>query len=177
MEFILDQRREKDRFFKSSPYSPLSPELQPKFNGLSYFDPNPALVFDLQPEEFAEKANVKMQTSTGDTRYYLRWGKVRFKVEGQDTELTLYLSPGDERFFVPFTDTTSGTETYGAGRYIEVERGPSGNIYLDLNNAYNPYCAYGPEWSCPIPPADNRLKVPIYAGEKIPVGEWVAHYE
>jgi uncharacterized protein (DUF1684 family) len=186
MDYVQDQRRDKDRFFKASPYSPLPPQLQQKFTGLLYFDPNPVLVFDLEPEEFAEKVNVKMLTSTGDTRYYLRWGKVRFRVEGQDAELTLFLSPGDSRFFVPFTDATSGKETYGAGRYIEVEQDSDGLIHLDLNNAYNPYCAYseppsiaareGREpvaWSCPVPPAENRLKVPIRAGEKKPpLVEW-----
>jgi uncharacterized protein (DUF1684 family) len=81
-------------------------------------------------------------------------------------------------------DATSGTETYDAGRYVEAERLPNGKVLLDFNAAYNPYCAYneppslsvGHEphvWSCPIPPKENRLKVPIRAGEKKPIGEWV----
>jgi uncharacterized protein (DUF1684 family) len=109
-------------FFKLSPYSPLSPQQQQKFDHLSYFDPTPALVFEVEPEEFTDKKNIQMQTSTGETRYYLRWGKVRFEVDGQQAELTLYFSPGQEAFFVPFMDATSGSESYGAGRYLEVVR-------------------------------------------------------
>jgi uncharacterized protein len=81
--------------------------------------------------------------------------------------------PGDDRFFVPFMDATSGTETYAAGRYIEAELDANGNIMIDFNEAYNPYCAYSPRWSCPIPPVENRLKVPLRAGEKSPEGSWV----
>src|SRR5882672_738297 len=101
MDHLVEQRRQKDAFFKTSPYSPLQPEQQAAFDHLSYFEPNPALSFDLAPEEFAEKANIRMQTSTGDTRYYQRWGRITFQVEGQDAELTLYHAPGDSSFFVP----------------------------------------------------------------------------
>ena len=186
MDQLLAQRRQKDEFFKSNPYSPLTPEQQARFNGLRYYDPNPALVLDLSPEAFTDKADFRMQTSTGDLRSYQRWGKVRFQVEGQDAELTLYYLPSDDSFFVPFMDATSGTETYGAGRYIDARRLPDGRIHLDFNEAYSPYCAYneppqlaaaaGREaepWSCPIPPRENRLKIPIRAGEKSPEGDWV----
>ncbi len=186
MDQIIAQRQEKDRFFKSSPYSPLTPEQQAHFTQLNYYDPNPALVFDLTPELFPDRANVKMQTSTGDTRYYKRWGRIKFQVEAQEAELTLYYNPGDSSFFVPFMDATSGTETYGAGRYVEVERRLDGRIHIDFNEAYSPYCAYNeplqmaaaagrePQtWSCPIPPKENRLNVPIRAGEKKPTGDWV----
>jgi len=173
VDSLIRQRQEKDKFFKTSHYAPLSPQQQAKFDHLSYYDPNPALVFDLTPEVFTEKSNVKMQTSTGETRYYQRWGRITFQVDGQAASLTLYAEPGDERFFVPFKDATNGTETYGAGRYIEMAQEPDGTIHVDFNIAYNPYCAYSPHWSCPIPPMENRLKVPIRAGEKIPAGAWV----
>lgn len=174
MDQLIAFRQAKDEFFQTSPQSPLSPEQQVHFDGLRYYDYNPALVFDLKPEQFGEKAHIKMQTSTGETRSYLRWGKVTFQVEGQEASLTLYFTPGTVEFFVPFMDATSGTETYGAGRYLELERLPDGNVHLDFNIAYNPYCAYSPQWSCPIPPRENRLKVAIRVGEKKPVGDWVA---
>ncbi len=172
MDRLIAQRQQKDEFFKNSPYSPLLPEQQAKFDHLSYYDPMPALSFDLTPEEFAEKVNIQMQTSTGDTRYYQRWGKITFLVNGQETSLTLYYSPGDSSFFVPFMDATRGKETYGAGRYVEIERLPNGRVHVDFNEAYNPYCAYNAQWSCPIPPKENRLTVPIRAGEKQPEGDW-----
>ncbi|HLY24901.1 MAG TPA: DUF1684 domain-containing protein [Aggregatilineales bacterium] len=176
-EQITLQRQEKDKFFKHSPYAPLSPEQQAKFDGLRYFDPNPALAFELKAEPFADQKHVQMQTSTGEVRTYLRWGQVKFPVDGQEATLTLYFQPGQEDFFLPFTDSTSGDETYGAGRYLEVKRLPDGKVRLDFNDAYNPYCAYGPNWSCPIPPAENRLKVPIRAGEKTPGEAWSAYHE
>jgi len=183
---ITAHRQEKDEFFKNNPYSPLQPEQQAKFNGLRYFDPNPDLRFELTPEPFVDQAHVQLQTTTGDVKTYMRWGRVKFPVDGQETELTLYFSPGQADFFVPFMDGTSGTETYDAGRYVGAERLPGGKVLLDFNVAYSPYCAYNepPElaaaaghepvtWSCPIPPKENRLKVAIRAGEKKPIGDWV----
>jgi uncharacterized protein (DUF1684 family) len=114
-----------------------------------------------------------MQTSTGEIRSYVRWGKVTFQVDDQTAELTLYSSPGQPTFFLPFTDSTTGTESYDAGRYLDVERLAGDHVLIDFNIAYNPYCAYSAHWSCPIPPAENRLKVPICAGEMKPEGEWV----
>jgi len=81
--------------------------------------------------------------------------------------VTLFASPDMHELFLPFRDRTSGSETYGAGRYLEVEPpGADGWVVVDFNLAYNPYCAYNPEWSCPIPPGENWLAVPIRAGEK-----------
>ena len=173
---ITLRRQQKDTDFKSSAYSPLSPQQQTKFDGLQYFDPNPALAFELTPEPFADQAHIQMQTSTGEIRTYMRWGKVSFPVDGQEAALTLYYAPGQAAFFVPFMDSTTGDETYEAGRYVEAQRFPDGKVQLDFNEAYNPYCAYAPQWSCPIPPAENRLKVAIHAGEKKPIGDWVDQY-
>jgi uncharacterized protein (DUF1684 family) len=184
-ELILE-RQNKDRFFKTHPQSPLTPEQKALFQGLQYYPPNPALDLTLPVEEFAQKANVKMLTTTGDTRYYMRWGKVSFEVEGQATELVLFYAPGSEDFFVPFMDATTGHETYGSGRYVEAQRLGGGRVHLDFNVAYSPYCAYNEPlemaeaqgrdpraWNCPIPPQENRLKVAIRAGEKSPIGDWV----
>src|SRR5258708_30033605 len=173
MDDLTEQRRQKDDFFKHSPHSPLGPVQQIKFSGLSYYDPDPAFSFELVPEPFVDQKHIKMQTSTGDLRSYQRWGQVKFQVDGQEASLTLYYAPGQPAFFVPFMDATTGSETYDAGRYVEVERLPGGKVRLDFNLAYNPYCAYGPQWSCPIPPQENRLTVAIRAGEKSPLGEWV----
>ena len=68
---------------------------------------------------------------------------------------------------MPFVDALAGRETYGAGRYVEPERLDDGKLLVDFNQAYNPYCAYNANWSCPLPPRENRLQVPIRAGEKI----------
>jgi len=110
---------------------------------------------------------IEMQTTTGGTQVFERAGVVRFEVEGEPTAVTLFASDDSTDLFVPFRDATSGKETYGAGRYLDVEpAGPDGVVELDFNVAYNPYCAYNPEYSCPIPPGENWLAVPIRAGER-----------
>jgi uncharacterized protein (DUF1684 family) len=185
---LLQERREKDEFFKRHPYSPLTPEQQALFSGLTYFDPNPALDLTLEAEEFEDKREVRMQTSTGEVRSYLKWGTIRFTVDDQMVELTLFYSPDNGYFFLPFMDATSGVETYGAGRYLDPEWLGGATFHVDFNRAYSPYCAYNepqdlaartgrpPQtWTCPIPPAENRLKAPIRAGEKQPTGDWVEH--
>jgi uncharacterized protein len=158
-------RAQKDQFFKAHPQSPLSVEQQQTFEGLRYFPENPALRLVVPVEPFAEADTIEMQTSTGDTRTYVRYGQVRFQVDGQDAALTLY-ADGDT-LFLPFADTLAGVETYGAGRYLEPEPLSGGRVLVDFNLAYNPYCAYNDDWSCPITPFENRLKVPIRAGEQM----------
>lgn len=158
-------RKEKDRFFKSDPHSPLSKEQRRGFKGLNYYPENPALRFDAEVEPFAEHVHVQMQTSTGDVQDYRKYGVFRFKVDGQPAALTVYTSE-DGGAFVPFADATGGTETYGAGRYLELESLGGNRFHVDFNLAYNPWCAYSPHYSCPIPPGENRLAAPIRAGEK-----------
>jgi uncharacterized protein (DUF1684 family) len=156
---------QKDAFFKSHPQSPLTAEQQAAFAGLRYFPENPALRLIVPIEVFAEQDLIVMQTSTGDVREYTRYGRLRFSVDGQAADLTLY-ADGDT-YFLPFADALAGAETYGAGRYVEPELLGDGRFLLDFNLAYNPYCAYNDDWSCPITPPENRLAVPIRAGEQI----------
>jgi uncharacterized protein (DUF1684 family) len=80
-------------------------------------------------------------------------------------QVMLYSSAGSHELFLPFRDTTSGKETYGAGRYLDLHA-HGDEVVVDFNYAYNPNCAYNPDWNCPLPPAENWLKVPIRAGEK-----------
>ena len=151
--------------FKSDPHSPLSKEQKRAFKGLKYYPENLALRLDAKVEPFPEHVHVQMQTSTGGMQDYIKYGTFRFQVDGQPAELTVYVSE-DGSAFVPFADATSGTETYGAGRYLELEHHGGNRFHVDFNQAYNPWCAYSPEFSCPIPPRENRLQVPIRAGEK-----------
>jgi hypothetical protein len=98
-----------------------------------------------------------------------RAGTLEFMLKGQALKLTAFVEVGAadvNRLFVPFSDVTSGTETYPAGRYLDLDRSKSGVYVIDFNRAYHPYCYYNPTWDCPYPPAENRLKVPVRAGEK-----------
>jgi uncharacterized protein (DUF1684 family) len=170
-------RRRKDAFFGSrDPHSPILPEKRSAFTGLRYFDPNPDLDIEVEVTPLKDEAPFPMQTSTGGMAQYVRYGRFSFEVEGEQVELTIYASPGGGGYFLPFTDATSGDETYGAGRYLDLEPLPDGRFHVDFNMAYNPYCAYNPNYSCPIPPAENRLSVPIRVGEKLPDKEWAQSY-
>jgi uncharacterized protein (DUF1684 family) len=108
---------------------------------------------------------MEMQTSTGGVQEYTRYGRFKFQVDGQDAELTIYHN--GHGYFLPFVDSLAGKETYPAGRYLEPEALPGNRFFVDFNLAYNPYCAYNEMWSCPITPPENRLQVPIRAGEKL----------
>ena len=158
-------RIEKDEFFRNDPRSPLTADQAARFKGLAYFPENPALVLQLSVEKALSSQDVMLQTSTGDARVYERFGRIRFEVEGEPAELTLFSDGGD--LFLPFVDALAGSETYPAGRYLEPLQLPNGQVLVDFNYAYNPYCAYNERWSCPLPPAENRLKVAIRAGEKL----------
>ena len=158
-------RLEKDEFFRHDPQSPLTANQKRAFTGLNYFPESMELRLEVKPEEYKAKESIEMQTSTGDVQVYVRHSRIHFHAEGQDVELTIYES--ENGFFLPFVDSLAGTETYPAGRYLEPEALPEGNFRVDFNLAYNPYCAYNERWSCPVTPFENRLKIPIRAGEKL----------
>jgi uncharacterized protein len=165
--FELDEyRKEKDRFFKTGSQSPLDPAQRKDFKGLHYFPENPTLHLEVVLEQFPAAESVQMATSTGDIQDYYHVGQFHFQVNGEDAVLQVYVGVDGGDYFIPFVDATAPTESYGAGRYVEAEELEEGKIDVDFNLAYNPYCAYNDLWSCPIPPAQNRLKVRIEAGEK-----------
>ena len=164
MDQLVEFRRQKDHFFESDAHSPLTPEQKQTFTGLHYFEGNPALQLDVNIERFDPVDHVQIQTNTGAVQTYERYGRFRFTVEGETAELTVFRNEHGD--FLPFADSLAGDETYGAGRYLEPEDVGDDRLLVDFNLAYNPYCAYNEKWSCPITPAENRLKVPIRAGEK-----------
>jgi uncharacterized protein (DUF1684 family) len=164
MDPLNQFRAQKDDLFKNDHHSPLTAEQKANFTGLRYFDENPALRFDVEIERFNPLEHVQIQTNTGDVQTYERYGRFRFNVDGEDAELTVFRN--EHGYFLPFVDSLGGDETYGAGRYVEPEEIGDDHLLVDFNLAYNPYCAYNENWSCPITPRENRLPVPIRAGEK-----------
>ena len=166
MSELTDSRKSKDQFMAHGHHSPLTHDQQHGFSGLSYYEEYPSLRFVLEPEEYDDQEAVEMQTSTGDMATYVRWGKISFDVDAETAVLTLYKDVDGDDYFLPFADATSGAETYGAGRYLDTEVLPDGKLLVDFNYAYSPYCAYNEQWSCPLTPFENRLRVPIRAGEK-----------
>ncbi len=166
MSELAEFRAAKDAFLADDPHSPLTPLQHRTFTGLAYFEERPELALTLRPEPFERPELIAMQTSTGETAIYERWARAHFEVDGAPAALTIYRDPESGALFAPFRDATSGDESYGAGRYVEPEQAPDGNVLLNFNYAYNPYCAYSERWSCPLPPEENRLAVPIRAGER-----------
>jgi len=166
MTELDDFRVRKDHFFAHDARSPLTPDQHADFQGLAYFPENPALRIEADLDTNVEPGEVRLQTSTGDEQAHRRAGTIRFEVDGEPAVLTLFASEETDELFLPFRDSTTGKETYPAGRYLDVEPAADGKVVVDLNFAYNPYCAYNPHWSCPLPPVENWLKVPIRAGEK-----------
>ncbi|ELZ20394.1 hypothetical protein C476_10906 [Natrinema limicola JCM 13563] len=168
---IETQREQKDQYFGEHPHSPLSPDERESFDGLEYYPIDEDYRFELPLEEYDDPEQITVGTSTDGEQEYLEWGEFQFTVDGEDVTLQAYKSePDDDRLWVPFRDATSGDETYGAGRYLDLEvdshRTSDGDWILDFNEAYNPTCAYSDQYECPLPPMDNWLEVPIEAGEK-----------
>jgi uncharacterized protein (DUF1684 family) len=171
---IAQARAEKDRVFKAGRESPLKAPDRDRFAALAYFPPDEsyraAAALRVAPKE--EQLVVTMPTSTGKQRDYRQVGSLEFNLKGQPLTLVAFIEvpaagiAESQRLFVPFRDLTNGAETYPAGRYLELDPTPTGLYDLDFNKAYNPYCAYNEEYDCPYPPASNRLKIPIRAGEK-----------
>jgi uncharacterized protein (DUF1684 family) len=165
-------RLDKDEFFKTDPRSPLPESERAAFAGLPYYPVDEGLAFEdrvLEPYTGGEPSNFQIPTSDGKLRPAHRAGVLRFELDGVPRQLTAYTFDGGdgESLFVPFLDQTSGTETYGAGRYLDLEPEADGTYALDFNLAYHPSCVYDAKFSCPLTPAENRLPVRIEAGERL----------
>ena len=172
-EAIAGFRADKDAFFQSSPQSPVPPAEREAFTGLPYYAIDPDWRFEellLEPYQGDEPSDFQIPTSDGQLRPAHRAGVLRFEREGGNHGLTAYTFDGgdDRSVFVPFLDATSGRETYGAGRYLDLEQEDDGTYSLDFNLAYHPSCVYDPRYSCPLTPAENRLPMRIEAGERLP---------
>lgn len=159
-------RERKDALFADGDQSPLDPEQQERFKQLDYFSENDALDLTLTVDRASAETEVVLDTSDAQQRPYRRVGTISFPVEGEQVTMTLLAQPGHTRLFLPFLDGTSGTESYAGGRYLEPHLRPDGRVQVNFNYAYNPYCAYGEGWTCPLPPEENRTSVRIEAGEK-----------
>jgi uncharacterized protein (DUF1684 family) len=167
---IQAARAAQDAAFRSQPNQPVPPDKVDEFLPLKYFPPDPDYVVPASLKPAEERGVVEMPTSMGKIRKQHRVGVLEFTLKGQPLTLGAFVEAGADvnRLFVPFSDLTSGTETYAAGRYLELDRTPTGLYTIDFNKAYNPYCYYNADFDCPIPPRESRLPLPIRAGERLP---------
>ena len=163
-------RAARDELFASHSQSPLPPEARSSFEGLAYFDYDPALRVAGAVEPAARERR-DIATSGEEPYSFTRFARVRFELQGEQTLDLYWLEGYGGGVFLSFADATSGRETYGACRYLldtvkGSDLGGTGDgLVLDFNFAYNPSCAYDPRWVCPLAPPGNRLAVPIRGGE------------
>jgi uncharacterized protein len=172
-------REARDRLFREHPQSPVPPEERAAFAGLRWFAPDRAyrVPAALTPGD-GNPFEIDTGGEDGVVRYR-RAGVLRFRLHDRDCALTVLALAGyGSGLFVPFRDATSGSETYGGGRYLvdtvkctdggclEVTPG-STDVTIDFNYAYHPSCVYSPRWACPLAPPENRLTVPVRAGERL----------
>jgi uncharacterized protein (DUF1684 family) len=165
-------RADRDDYFRTSPGSPLPVAERGAFGGLPYFPVDETLRFErltLEPYTGTEPTTFSIPTSDGKLEAAERAGTFHFEVHGMPCSLTAYTFEGDsaDAVFVPFLDGTSGNESYGAGRYLDIDREEDGTYAIDFNLAYHPSCVYDIKFSCPLTPAENRLPVRIEAGERL----------
>jgi uncharacterized protein (DUF1684 family) len=161
---ILKKRKEKDDFFSKNPGSPLPVSMRTQFTALEYYPPDTHYIIraDWQPipENVTETVNNHLKAA----------GKLSFFWQNKPYQLKAYWSneEGTKNLFIPFKDATANQTTYGGGRYLSAAwHQDMQYTILDFNLAYNPYCAYNPDFVCPVPPPENQLPFAIEAGEKI----------
>lgn len=165
------ERARKDEYFGEHPQSPIPRAERDDFEGLSYFALDESYRFELPLEAFDDHETLTVETTTDGEREYLRWGEFRFDLAGEERTLTAYKAdPTDDRLWVPFKDATNGEETYGGGRYLDLEgdeHHKDGRWELDFNAAYNPFCVYSEAYECPLVPFENHLDARVEAGERV----------
>jgi len=162
-----------DSAFKDPEKSPLSDA------EISSFDTVPRFEFDPEYRIHSEWRDVKKSKpfyfkTTGNIKQkYRKVGIVKFNLKGEPCELSVYknldlskIQGFEDYLFVPYGDSSNGLETYGGGKYLSLHAEPKDSLILDFNQSYNPYCAYNDQYSCPIPPKENLLNVPILAGAR-----------
>ena len=175
---VVQRFREfRDELFAKHLQSALDQEQKQKFQRLRYFPYNPAMCVAADIERNVEPQVLSVAMNAEETMTMTAVGRLHFALEGVKVALTLYwLNIYGGGLFLPFRDTTSPAESYGGGRYLfDTIKGSdflpvpdasiNERILLDFNYAYNPSCAYNDRWVCPLAPIENRLKVPVRAGE------------
>jgi len=149
-------------------FDPERPEMK-SFDHLLYYPPDRGYAVQAKLVKLPEPDEIEMLTSRDLKKTFYRYARIQFQVDGKDQELTAFKSAltgeGSEGLFIPFRDSTTSRETYGAGRFLEIDEPEAEHFVFDFNRAFNPLCNYSPAYNCAIPPRENHLKVAIRAGE------------
>ena len=169
IERIETDRKDRNGFMLSSS-SPLPDEKKPDFKGLNYYPVNEAYKVTARIEMSNNKQPIFIESTTGEQLKYIPFARAFFELNDQKLSVLLYQDWEEKdpnKLSLMFADETSAIETYGGGRYLDVMYRNTNSVIIDFNLAYNPYCHFNDEFSCPIPPRENMLNVAIKAGEKI----------
>ena len=169
IERIEKERKDKNGFMLSS-NSPLSDEQKAEFSGLNFYPVDENYKVTARIEEAKSKQPIFIESTTGEQLKYIPFAEASFELDGKSHQVMLYQDWEEKdpnKLSLMFVDETSARETYGGGRYLDVQYRNTNSVVIDFNNAYNPYCHFNDEYSCPIPPRENMLDIPIKAGEKI----------
>ncbi|KGL58717.1 DUF1684 domain-containing protein [Polaribacter sp. Hel1_85] len=172
-----DYQKELNASYKDASKSPLKKKDLRKFNGLKFFTVDSSFIVKAKFTKIENAPTFEMATTTERKPLYKEYGLLNFTLDGKQHELTIYQSQDDLRdkkykdyLFLPFTDDTSGEESYGGGRYMDVmttDITAENTVILNFNNTYNPYCAYNDKYSCPLTPRKNHLDIEIKTGIKV----------
>ena len=169
---IESYRADRDRFMQQDAESPIPAGKKTVLLPLRYYAPDPTFAVPAVLNiSSGTRPVMEVPTSKGVPRRVELVGTLEFTLKGQKLTLNAFVEEGTRTIsslFVPFADLTTGTETYPAGRYLDLHPTVTGIYTIDFNKAYNPFCAYNNTYECPFPPAANRLKVAVTAGEKSP---------
>lgn len=166
----MEQERKDKNGFMLSISSPLLEEDKQSFTGLNFYPIDEKYKVKARLEKSSNKQPIFIESTTGEQLKYIPFAKATFELEGSEHTVMLYQDWEEKdpnKLSLMFADETSAMETYGGGRYLDVMYRNTNSVVIDFNNAYNPYCHFNPEFSCPIPPRENILDIPIKAGEKI----------
>ncbi|MFT4753665.1 MAG: hypothetical protein ACI85Q_001212 [Salibacteraceae bacterium] len=166
---LLVVRKANNKDLKNNKRSPIAKSKRERFVGLNYFIPQEAWKLVAEIERLPENKVEQIATSTGEIRSMVPYAILKFKKENEAFELTGYseINAHSNELFIPFYDATNAKETYAGGRYLNVVLPPGDCVIVDFNLAYNPYCHYNENYSCPIPPIRNTLTTAVLAGEKV----------
>ncbi|WP_194776169.1 DUF1684 domain-containing protein [Pararhodonellum marinum] len=168
-ENIEKERERQFKYLKYNPDSPLTEEQKRELDSLSYFPIDANFKIKARVVPVRNKRVIELPMTDGSVEKYIRDSFAEFDLEGTTHRLLLLQAvsePDRRNYFLAFADETSASETYGGGRYLNLKKDGQNSITIDFNLAYNPYCAYNPDFACPLPPAENLLTVPVRAGEK-----------
>ena len=164
-------QKELNESYKDPEDSPLSKKDIKRFEAHDFFEINKDFRIVADFKLIEQPIFIMMKTSTTRLSKYKEYAKVSFTLKDKEHELIVYQStkpPSEPKYidylFLPFTDLTNGESTYDIGRYLDLKIPDGDTIVLDFNKAYNPYCAYSKNYSCPIPPEENHLRVEVNAG-------------